>query len=691
MVPPLARRERREFMLHGRTRVDEYSWMEDDRWPAMLRDGSPLKPEMQAFIDAENQYGADVLSAVKELQADIARDMERRVPAAEAPNMVRDGEWLYYQEVAAGENYARYFRKAVSGGDAELLLDVVALAAGQKYFDVFDVIHSPDHRWIAWAVDVVGDERYDIFLKNTSTGEVRNHGIAGATQDFVFSGDSEWIFWVYQDDKGVHTRIARTAVANGETVTVHAETDPGMFLATARSRSGRYLALGVRNQETSEVYLIPADRPTEVPQLVKARQVGVRYRVEHWEDRFVIHTNADGANDFKLMWADETAPNIWRPWFVPPAGVNIDRIMAFRDFLVRVDRVDASNRMVIIARETLQETPIAFDEDTVMLSPLNASSYADNELLFIYSSMATPQHWFAQDLNTGRRTLTRKRVVGGVDPKDYITRRLFATAKDGEKVPITILARRDTKLDGSAPLYLEGYGAYGVNTDPSFSSRYFSLVDRGWIYALAHVRGGADKGWRWFQDGRTFKKKNSFTDYIAVAERLIDLRYTSKGRIVAYGRSAGGLLVGAVVNMRPDLWGAVVAAVPFVDVLGSMIDPNLPLTQPEFPEWGNPIADVRAYDYIASYSPYQNVEAKAYPPMLITGGVADPRIAFWQPAKWTAALQARSTSRSLIVMQLDDDAGHSGNSSRAGQIARWARDYAFAIGSVERRWSASTA
>ena len=527
---------------------------------------------------------------------------------------------LYYDETAAGENYARYYRKAVRGGDAQLLLDVVALAAGQKYLDVIDVIHSPDHRWIAWAVDAVGDERYDILLKNIATGEVRKPGIAGATKDFVFSGDSAWVFWVYQDDKGVNTRILRTSVATGETVIVYTESDPGMFLATARSRSGKYVLLGIRNQETSEVYLIPADRPTEAPRLVKARRVGVRYRIEHWEDRFVIHTNADGADDFKLMWADQAAPDLWKPWFVPPAGVNIDRIMAFRDYLVRVDRVDASNRMVVIDRATLKETPIAFDEDAVMLSPLNASGYADNILLFLYSSMATPQHWFAQDLQTGKRTLTRKREVRGTDPKDYVTRRLFATAPDGAKVPITILARRDTKLDGSAPLYLEGYGAYGVNTDPSFSTRYFSLVDRGWIYALAHVRGGADKGWRWFQDGRALKKKNSFTDFIAVAERLIALRYTRKGRIVAYGRSAGGMLVGAVANMRPDLWGAVVAVVPFVDVLGSMTDPKLPLTQPEFPEWGNPIADVRAYDYIASYSPYQNVAAKPYPPMLITGG-----------------------------------------------------------------------
>ena len=553
---------------------------------------------------------------------------------------------------------------------------------------MIDVIHSPDHRWIAWAIDLVGDERYAIMLKHLATGEVRDPGIAGATKDFVFSGDGAWLFWVEQDRAGLNTRILRSPVAPGPAVPVHVERDPGMFLAVARSRSDKYMLLGVRDQETSEVYLIPADRPTEPPRLVRARRKGVRYKVEHWEDRLVILTNADGADDFKLMWADERAPGIWTRWYVPPPGANIDRILAFRNHLVRLDRIDGSSRMVSIDRRTLTETPIAFDEDAVVLSPLGASPYARDRLLFLYSSMATPQRWFEQDLATGKRALVRARAVGGTNPSDYVTRRLFATAPDGAKVPVTILARRDTPLDGTAPVYMEGYGAYGVPTDPAFSIRYYPLVDRGWIYALAHIRGGADKGWRWFLDGRAMHKKNSFTDFIAAAERLVELRYTRPGRIVAFGRSAGGMLMGAVANMRPELWGAVIAAVPFVDVLGGMSDPTLPLTAAEYPEWGNPVRDVAAYDYIASYSPYQNVGAKPYPPMLITGGVSDPRVAFWQPAKWTAVLRERSTSPTPIVLQLDSDAGHSGGSGRAAQLAVWARDYAFALGSIEKRWSA---
>jgi oligopeptidase B len=410
--------------------------------------------------------------------------------------------------------------------------------------------------------------------------------------------------------------------------------------------------------------------------------------VDHWGDRFVIRTNADDAVDFKIVFAAEADPSRtgWTDFVAHKPGRFITGLHAYKDHLVRLERVDANNRIVVTARD-LGEYVVDFEEEAYALSLEGGYEFDTPVMRFVYQSPTTPRQTFDYDMATRERTLRKtQEIPSGHNPADYVTRRLHARAPDGQLVPITVLMKAGTKLDGSAPLLLYGYGSYGMAMDASFSIRNLSLVDRGWIWATAHIRGGSEKGWGWFLDGRRFTKKNTFTDFIACAEHLIGEGYGKAGHIVAYGGSAGGMLMGAVTNMRPDLWAGIIAAVPFVDVLNTMSDTSLPLTPPEWPEWGNPIEDAQAYDYIAGYSPYDNVAVKPYPAVLATGGLSDPRVTYWEPAKWAAKLRRFSTSGDPVLLKINMEAGHGGASGRFDFLKEIALDYAFAVWAVQRGW-----
>ncbi|MEO7027085.1 MAG: prolyl oligopeptidase family serine peptidase, partial [Caulobacteraceae bacterium] len=419
--------------------------------------------------------------------------------------------------------------------------------------------------------------------------------------------------------------------------------------------------------------------------------VGVRYELDHWRDRWVIRTNAGGAVDFALMVSTDAVPKAasWRPFVEHQPGRLIAGFALYADHLVRAEREDARDRLVVMTRDG-GEREIVFEEATYALS-LDAGLEFDTPIVrFVYQSPTTPRQWIDHDMASGQRTVRKTQLVpSGHDPAAYETRRLNALAPDGQSVPITTLMRKGTPLDGSAPLMLYGYGAYGHALAPVFSTQALSLVDRGWIWAWTHVRGGSDKGWSWFLDGRGPKKTHTFTDFVACAEHLIDAGYTRAGRIAAYGGSAGGMLVGAVANIRPELWGAVIAAVPFVDVLNTMSDAGLPLTPPEWPEWGNPITDPAAYDTIAGYSPYDNVAAKSYPAILARAGLCDPRVTWWEPQKWIARLRAHSTSGRPLLLKIDLDAGHGGAPGRFDHLKEVALDQAFAIWAIEGEGAAA--
>ncbi len=691
--PPVAARRPHRIEQLGRVRVDDYAWMKDENWQQVMRDPKVLCADIRAHLEAENAYTEAMLAGTKALQAKIFEEMKGRIKEDDASVPEADGPWDYYSRYAMGAQHPILARrprgpKSENGVDGEqVLLDIEALAKPHAYYSVGHAEHSADHALYAWAEDDQGSEYYRIRVKDLATGAVLDQAIETTTGDFAISPCSAWVFWTWRDEHGRPARIYRRPIRGGDDTLVYEERDPGMFLGVSVTASEGFIVIGAGNQETSEAWLIPAAEPTTAPRLVEARRTGVRYELEHWTDRFVVRTNDDGAIDFKLMWADQADPSkaSWREWIAHRPGVFVTGLHAYRDWLAVGERADANDRIVIVRRDDLSSHTIGVDEEAYALALDPGLEYATDVARYVYTSPTTPRQWFDYDMRTRERTLRKtQEIPSGHDPDRYRTRRLYATAPDGARVPITVLMLRDAPTDGSAPLMLYGYGAYGHAFEPAFSIRHLSLVDRGWIWATAHVRGGSEKGWGWFLDGRKDKKTNTFTDFIACAETLADLGYGRRGRITAYGGSAGGLLVGAVTNLRPDLWSGVIAAVPFVDVLNTMSDSSLPLTPPEWPEWGNPLEDPAAYDVIAGYSPYDQVGEKSYPALLATGGLSDPRVTYWEPAKWAARLRAASTSKNPILLRINMDAGHGGASGRFDFLKEIALDYAFAVWAFER-------
>ncbi|HSV04064.1 MAG TPA: S9 family peptidase [Phenylobacterium sp.] len=688
-VPPVARKEPRRIEQLGRVRVDDYAWMKDEAWQQVLRDPKVLRADVREHLDAENAYTKAMLADTEPLQAAIFEEMKGRIKEDDASVPAPDGPWAYYARYEFGAQHPIHARKPRGAeGPETVLLDEPALAKDKPYFHVGAARHSPDHALYAWAADEQGSEYYTIRVRDLATGEAVGAPIASAYGDFAFSPDSRWLFWIWRDENARPSKVFRRPARGGDDVLVYEEADEGMFLGVGVASDDSHLLIHIGNQETTEQRLIPAADPTGAPVVAEPRRVGVKYELDHWSDRWVIRTNDDGAVDFKLCVSEAAVPAkaTWRDWVMHRPGHYITGFAAYAGHIVRAERVEALDRLVVTARDG-SEHLVAFDEEAYALNLEDGYEYATTTTRFVYQSPTTPRQWFDYDLVTRERTLRKtQEIPSGHDAGRYLARRLYATAPDGETVPITLLMLKDAPRDGSAPVMLYGYGAYGHAMEPAFSIRSLSLVDRGWIWAVAHIRGGSDKGWGWFLDGRKAKKPNSFTDFIACAEHLIAEGYATKGKIAAYGGSAGGMLMGAVANLRPDLWGAVIAAVPFVDVLNTMSDVSLPLTPPEWPEWGNPLEDAAAYDLIAGYSPYDNVSAQVYPPILATGGLSDPRVTYWEPAKWVAKLRELHAGEAPILLKINMEAGHGGASGRFEFLKEIALDYAFAIWAIEGRW-----
>ncbi len=690
-TPPVAAKIPKHITQLGRERVDDYAWLRDDNWQAVLRDPSVIRADVKAHLQAENAYTKAMLAATEPLQAAMFGEMKGRIKEDDASVPSPDGPFDYYWRYETGAQHPIHARTPRGGGAESILIDEDALSKGHAYFHVGAAHHSPDHRLFAYAVDEQGSEVYRIQVRDLATGALLPEPVESATGDFTWSPDSAWLFWIWRDDNGRPAKVFRRPARGGtkDDVLVYEEPDDGFFLSVGKTSSHAYIVIGAGDHETSEVRLIPASDPTAEARVVEPRTEGLRYDVEHWDGRFLIHTNADDAIDFKVVEAPEANAGRahWKDWIAHKPGQFIVGIGAYKDWFVRLVRENALNRIILTARGSGDEHAIAFDEQAYALSLGGGYEFDTTTMRFVYESPTTPKQWIDYDMATGARTLRKtQEIPSGHDPAAYVTRRLYAQAADGADVPITVLMRAGTPLDGSAPLLLYGYGAYGLSMDPHFSIRQLSLVDRGWIWATAHVRGGSEKGYGWFLEGRGPKKPNSFTDFIASAEHLISHGYGAKGRIVAYGGSAGGMLMGAIANLRPDLWAGIIGAVPFVDVLNTISDASLPLTPPEWPEWGDPLTDEAAYDLIAGYSPYDNVGAKAYPAVLATGGLSDPRVTYWEPAKWVAKLREKTTGDAPMLLKINMEAGHGGASGRFDFLKEIALDYAFAVWAIERGW-----
>lgn len=683
-TPPLARKEPVRIEQLGRVREDAYTWMKDARWQEVMRDPSLLRADIRAHLEAENAYTEAALADTKELQARLFEEMKGRIKDDDSSVPSPDGPFEYYVRFDKGAQHPVHVRRPRGGGAEEVLLDEDAMAKGQAFFEVGAAAHAPNHQLYAYALDTQGSEFYTIRVKDLASGADVGAAIESSTGDFVFSPDGRFLFWTWRDENGRPAKIFRRPVGGGpqDDSLVYHEQDEGFFIGVTVSESRAFLLIEARNQETSETWVIPAATPEAAPAVFAPRETGLLYDITDWDGAWRIRTNADGAVDFKIMTAPHGATGraAWRDWLPYEPGRLVLGLAAYQEFLVRLERVNALPRIVVRARGSGEEHAIAFDEEAYDLSLAGGYEFDTTLTRYVYQSPTTPRQWFDYDMASRERVLRKtQEVPSGHNPDLYEARRILAAAPDGALVPVTLLMRRDTPRDGSAPVLLYGYGSYGAAMPASFSTSRFSLVDRGWIFAIAHVRGGSEKGWGWFLDGRKDKKPNTFTDFIAAAEALVAHNLAQAGRLVCYGGSAGGLLVGAVVNLRPDLWAGAIGAVPFVDVLNTMSDASLPLTPPEWPEWGNPLEDAAAYEVIAGYSPYDNVAPKPYPAILATGGLSDPRVTYWEPAKWTARLRENTTSGRAILLKINMDAGHGGPSGRYESLKELALEYAFAL------------
>lgn len=675
---------------HGREVADAFAWIKAENWRAVLDDPDALPADIRAYIEAENAYGEAVLAGTQELRRALVAEMRGRIKEDDSSVPEPDGPFAYFTRFRDGGEHPLVCRSPRDGGEEAVLLDGDALAHGHGYFAFGDIAHTRDHARLAWSSDTEGSESYVVRVRELASGvdlEDRLERVAGG---LVWSADGRALYYVERDENHRPARVRRHLLGTPQEadLLVYAEADPGWFVNLGETRSRDWGVIALGDHETSEAWLLDLHDPEARPRLVAKRQLQVRYDVEQRGDALVVLTNADGAEDFKLVTAPLADPSRgnWRD-LVPhrPGTIILDHAV-FSRHLARLEREDANPRIVILDLATGEEHAIAFAEEAYSLGMRAGAEYDTAALRFVYSSLTTPSETWDYDMASRARVLRkRQEVPSGHDPAAYVTRRLFATAPDGARVPISLLARADAPRDGSAPALLYGYGSYGIAMPASFRTSILSLVDRGFVFAIAHVRGGTEKGWAWYTDGKREKKVNTFKDFIACAQTLIEEGYTARGRIVAQGGSAGGMLMGAVANMAPELFAGIVAEVPFVDVLNTMLDADLPLTPPEWPEWGNPIHSAEAFDTILSYSPYDNVRPQAYPAILAMGGLTDPRVTYWEPTKWVARLRATMTGGGPVVLHMNMGAGHGGASGRFKHLEEVGLGYAFALAAVAER------
>jgi oligopeptidase B len=674
---------------HGITRTDDYAWLRADNWQQMFKDTSILDPEIRTYLEAENAYMDAAMGDTKELQKTLFAEMKGRIKEDDSSIPMKDGPFAYGSAFVTGGEQPRYFRIPRDGdpkdeGLRDLLLDGDKEAKDKDYFRLSGIDHTTDHSFGIWGYDDKGSEYFTLRVRDLATKQDLDDVLENTAGGGVWAPDGKSFFYTLQDENHRPSKVFHHIVGQpqSEDRLVYEETDPGFFMGVGGSLLDDVIYIDIHDHETSEYRLLSTKDLTAEPQLVAEREEGVEYSMTEGGDVFYILTNADDAKDFKIVEAPVSAPGKanWKELVPHEPGRLILSHMAYARHLVWLERREGLPVIMIRDRKSGEEHSIAFAEEAYSLGLQGAAEYETDVIRFSYSSMTTPSQLFDYNMATRERTLLKtQEVPSGHNPEDYVTRRVFAEAHDGEKVPVTLLYRKDVKLDGSAPCLLYGYGAYGITIPAGFNTNCLSLADRGFVYAIAHIRGGKDKGFSWYEDGKMEKKVNTFKDFISAADHLVKEGFTAYDRIIAEGGSAGGMLMGAIANMAPEKFAGIIAAVPFVDVLNTMLDDTLPLTPPEWPEWGNPIESEKEYRWIAAYSPYDNVEAKAYPPIIALSGLTDPRVTYWEPTKWIAKLRDTAPEAGPFLLKTNMAAGHGGKSGRFQRLEEIAFEYAYAI------------
>ena len=684
IFPPKTKKIDHSEEHHGIIRHDFYNWLRAKNWQDVFKTPTLLDKEIRAHLEAENAYQTSQMADTIGLQKKLFSEMKGRIKEDDSSVPVKDGPYAYGVSFTTGGEQPHYFRTPRGGGKASVYVDGDALAKGKDYFRLGAVQHSPDHSKCAWTYDDKGSEFYTIKLRDMTSLMDTTENIINTSGDVVWDANSEGFFYTNVDENHRPSKLYYHKIGTDQSVDklIFEEKDPGFFLGVGGSSLNDVIYIDIHDHETSEVWLIPAKEPMATPKCVRKRQKGVEYSLTEGGDIFYILTNIDGAKDFKIMSApfDKPTEENWIEVVPHQPSRLILAHDAYKNFLVWLERRDGLPRIELLDRRDGSIHAIAFEEETYSLTLHGAAEYDSETIRFTYSSMTTPAELYDYDMTTRQRVmLKRQEVPSGHEPKNYITRRLMAKAEDGAEIPISLFYHKDTKLDGSAPCLLYGYGAYGISIPDGFNSNALSLVDRGFVYAIAHIRGGKEKGFDWYEKGKHLYKRNTFTDFIACGRFLVANHFTSHDRLIAEGGSAGGMLMGAVANMAPEDYAGIVAIVPFVDVLSTMLDATLPLTPPEWPEWGNPLASKEDYKLIASYSPYDNVRAQNYPAILAMAGLTDPRVTYWEPAKWVAKLREFATGDNPILLRTNMDSGHAGASGRFSRLEESAYIYAFIL------------
>lgn len=673
---------------HGAERQDEYYW---------LRDDSRKNPEMLAYLQAENAYADAVMARLKPVQDKLYEEIVGRIKQDDSSVPYRERGYWYYSRFETGKDYPVYARRADGPGmgaaaiqaaneagdfaGEQVLLDVNRLAAGKDYYNIGDWEVSQDNRLLAYAEDTIGRRQYTIRIRNLETGELYPDEIRGVSPNIIWADDNRTFFYVENDPETLLTKRVKKHVLGtpaSADVLVYEEQDDSFYMGISRTRDDRFICIGVSSTVSDELRCAPAANPESFTVLAP-RERDVEYDADHYAGRWVIRTNADGAKNFKLVTAPSgsTSRKDWKDLIAHRDDVFIDGFELLRDFTVVAERSDGLERLRLIGADGKEEY-VKADEPAYSMGLAANPEPETDWLRYSYTSLTTPATTYEVNTKTGERRLLKQQPVIGYDPSKYVTERVWATARDGTKIPVSLVYRKGYRKDGTAALLQYGYGSYGATMDPAFNLPVVSLLDRGVVYAIAHIRGGQEMGRHWYEDGKLFKKQNTFTDFIDVTDHLVKEGYAAPDRVAAYGGSAGGLLMGAIANMAPEKYRVILSQVPFVDVVTTMLDPSIPLTTNEYDEWGNP-EKKDYYEYMLSYSPYDNLSKKAYPAMFVGTGLWDSQVQYWEPAKYVARLRDVNTSDKPVVFRTNMDAGHGGKSGRFRRYRELAEMYAFAL------------
>jgi len=668
--------------IHNEELMDNYSWIKQKDWKEVILNPNKLNAQVKKYLDEENLFKENQLKDIKDIEKKLFEELKSKIKNEDNSVPKKDGDYFYGYKYNKNSEYPIYYRKNITKNSEEIILDCEKKSKTHTYFNVASISHSHNHKSVAYNIDTNGSEYFSIFVEDIDKKEILSPEIKNTTGDIIWSLDNNYIFYVGLDQNHRPTKVFKHKIGSdtNKDLLIYEEKDPSFFCSINLSKTKKYLFIRTADHETSEYLFINLQLNETTPVLFKKRIKKIEYDLEHHEKFFLISTNTDKAKNFKIMISHEESYQKWEEFIAYEKDNLILDFILLKDWLVRLERTEGSENIIILNLNNKDQHKISFDEEAYNLSLDHGYEYETDTFRYSYSSPTTPKSIFDYDCKLKKQELKKtQEVPSGHNKDDYICKKIFATAHDNEKIPITILYKKGVKLDSNNYLLLYGYGSYGISIPSNFSTNRLSLVDRGIIYAIAHIRGGKEKGYEWYENGKLLNKKNTFLDFISCAKKLCEDKYTSPKKIIAQGGSAGGLLMGYIANESPDLFLGIIAQVPFVDICNTMLDEDLPLTVTEIPEWGDIKNDKKSFLYVKSYSPYDNVKKQNYPHMLVTGGISDPRVTYWEMTKWVAKLRENKTDNNLLLLHMNMTAGHSGASGRFDYLKEIAMEYGFVL------------